>query len=451
MRYFYIKITGGTSAGPYNIYYDAVGNNTFASGYTTGTNATNISYSALTSGIGFAVTVPDSATSILLLNTIGKVGECEPIVYSLGSPPVSLPNLCFEVRRGYFGSLSQYDFTPTDQIYNSKPVWSSTTYNIKWNSTNQYWFVENWSPGQMITNNPSTPPTSGWVILGNTDTVTVKVGECTVTPFNIKDVVITNPTCLNNGCSGGIEIQIENATPPILYSINNGTTTSNTPLFTNLCPSTYTVWSKDANNQISTQTVTIPASNSSITEYNLRLETTTTTTQQGGNGINQTNITKRFDFVVRVKDVNNNNITQLPSGTIINFDLILSNVYDRTPDINTGVISRTISIRKNGIELTPTTSTLDTAEVDERPQCRANTVYVTNTQNAKSIQIQNNDVVSGYVITQITKIFPFGQNTGCPLVNSVDRIQLDSAIIERCNCCSVNTLITEAPSMTLTL
>lgn len=450
MRYFNIKITGGTSSGPYNIYYDAVGANTFATGYTTGTNAANISYSELTTGSGFEVQVPDSATSILLVNITGK-GDCEPVVYSLGSPPVALPNLCFEFRQDSSGPVTQYNFTLTDQIYNDRPVWSSETYNIKWDSVEQLWFVENWQVGIMVNTNPVTPPISGWLVLGSLSTVNVKAGECTTTPFKIKNVVVTNPTCLNDGCSGGLEIQTENAIPPILYSIDNGITTFSSPLFTNLCPSTYTTWSKDASNQISTQTVTIPVGNNTITEYNLRLETTTTTIQQGGNGINQTNITKRFDFVVRVKDINNNNITQLPSGTIINFNLIQSNVYDRTPDVNTGTINRTISIQKNGVDLSLTNSSVDSSSIDDRPLCKDNLIYRTNTQKTTTTQIQNNDVVSGYVITQITKTFPFGQTTGCQLVTSVDSIQLDSAIIQGCDCCTVNTIRTEAPSMTLTL
>jgi hypothetical protein len=445
MRYFYIKITGGTSAGPYNIYYDAVGNNTFASGYTTGTNATNISYSALTSGIGFAVTVPDSATSILLLNTISKVGGCEPIVYSLGSLPVSLPNLCFEVRRGYFGSLSQYNFTPTEQIYKSKPVWSSSTYNIKWNSVNQYWFVENWSPGQMITNNPATPPTSGWVILGNTDTVTVREGICDVSPFSIKNANVTNATCLNNGCSGGIEIQTENGTQPILYSINNGTTTSTSPLFTNLCPSTYTVWTKDANNLIATQTVTIPVGGSTI-PYTLKLDTTTTTLNVGNNGLGQPYTTKVFEFIVRVKDVNNNNITQLPTGTIINLSLLQSNLFKLTTTINSGTINRTISIKKNGVDLSLSNSTLQTSQNNTNPGCESNLVYNTTTQKIASIELQNNDFISGSVITTLTKV----TRENCCSVNSVDSIEITSESIKGCTCCSV-TSITEAPSMILTL
>jgi hypothetical protein len=450
MRYFYIKITGGTSSGPYNIYYDAVGPNTFATGYTSGTNAVSINYGELTSGLGFAINVPDSATSILLLNTAGK-GDCEPVVYSLGSPPVDLPNLCFEYRQDSSGPISQYNFILTDQIYNDRPVWSSQTYNVKWDSVEQFWFVENWQQGIMVNTNPATPPISGWLVLGSSSTVTVSAGECATTPFKIKNVVVTNPTCINDGCSGGIEIQTENATPPILYSIDNGATTSSSPLFINLCPSTYTAWSKDANNLISTQTVVVPVGNNSITEYNLRLETTTTTTQQGGNGINETYITKRFDFVVRVKDVNNNIITQLPSGTIINFNLLQNNVFDRTPSINSGVINRTISIQKNGVELSLSNTSADTTLNDTRPLCTANLIYRTNTQKTANIQIQNNDVISGYIITQITKIFPFGQISGCTSVTSVDSVQLDVATIQGCTCCSVNTLRTEAPSMTSTL
>jgi len=97
-RFFYIKITGGTSTGPYNIYYDAVGSNTFATGFTTNTNASSVSYSALTTGLGFSVIVPDSASTILLLNTTGK-GDCEPIVFNLCEPPVTLPNYVLKSER----------------------------------------------------------------------------------------------------------------------------------------------------------------------------------------------------------------------------------------------------------------------------------------------------------------------------------------------------------------
>jgi hypothetical protein len=451
MRYFNIKITGGTSSGPYNIYYDAVGTNTFATGYTSGTNAANITYNELTSGSGFAIQVPDSATSILLVNITGK-GDCEPVVYSLGSPPVALPNLCFEFRQDYSGPITQYNFTLTDQIYNDRPVWSSETYNIKWDSVEQLWFVENWQIGIMVNTNPAIPPISGWLVLGSLSTVTVKAGECAVTPFKIKNVVITNPTCLNDGCSGGIEIQTENAIPPILYSIDNGVTTSSSPLFTNLCPSTYTAWSKDGNNQISTQTITIPVGNNNITEYNLRFDTTITTTQQGNNGLGQTSITKRFDFIVRVKDINNNNITQLPAGTIINFVILQSNVFDETPSLNTGIINRTISIQKNGTNLPLTESVVNTTINNTNPNCTTNPIYRATTQNSANVQIQGNDVVSGYVITNIVKTLPPGQVTNtCASVISDDKYQFDSATIEGCTCCSVNLLRTEQPSMVLTL
>jgi hypothetical protein len=156
--------------------------------------------------------------------------------------------------------------------------------------------------------------------------------------------------------------------------------------------------------------------------------------------------------VVRVKDVNNNIITQLPPGTTIDFNLIQYNIYDRTPSVNNGVINRTISIQKNGVELSLNTTSTDSTLNDTRPSCRNNFIYRTNTQKTANIQIQNNDFISGNIITQITKITPFGQNTGgCESVTSVDSIQLDMARIQGCTCCSANTLKTDIPSMTSTL
>lgn len=451
MRYFYVKITGGTSSGPFSIYYDAVGPNTLATGYTSETSATNITYSQLTTGSGFGVIVPDTASSILLVNSSGN-GNCSPIVYPLGGPPVVLPNLCFAFRQDYSGPITNYNFILTDQTFNDRPVWSSDTYNVKWDSVGQVWFVEGWQIGIMVNTNPVTPPISGWQVLGSLSTVTVTAGECVTSQLSIKSIVVTEPTCLNDGCSGAIEIQTENGTPPIIYSIDGGVTTSSSPLFTNLCPSTLTAWSKDGNNTISTQTVTIPAGNNSITEYNLRFDTTVTTTQQGNNGLGQTSITKRFDFIVRVKDALNNNITQLPPGTIINFVILQFNQFDETPSQNTGSINRTISIQKNGVNLPLTESVVNLTINNTNPNCTANQIYRVTTQNSANVQIQGNDVVSGYVITNIVKTLPFGSTSDfCASVVSTDTYQFDTALIEGCTCCSVNLLRTVQPSMVLTL
>jgi hypothetical protein len=72
-RYFNIKITTGTSVGPYNIYYDAVGS-TYATLVSNGGNATGLTLTQLTTGDGVMVSVPDVTTLIILYNNLVGCG-----------------------------------------------------------------------------------------------------------------------------------------------------------------------------------------------------------------------------------------------------------------------------------------------------------------------------------------------------------------------------------------
>lgn len=86
------------------------------------------------------------------------------------------------------------------------------------------------------------------------------------------DSVITNPTnCGNN--DGEIMIYaVGNA--PLLYSIDNGTTTQSAANFSNLAAGTYSIWVQDADLCISTQTISVQASNAPTI---LTIDTTSTT------------------------------------------------------------------------------------------------------------------------------------------------------------------------------
>ena len=68
----YVKITEGVSIGPYSIYYDMVQPSKYAFLYGTTINATNIPLSGLTTGDGIRVTIPDTATSVILQNANGE-------------------------------------------------------------------------------------------------------------------------------------------------------------------------------------------------------------------------------------------------------------------------------------------------------------------------------------------------------------------------------------------
>ena len=67
-RIFDIKITSGTSHSFYTIYYDQVDAANIATRVSTSLPATGVTYNDLTSGSGVTVSVPNSATSILLYN-----------------------------------------------------------------------------------------------------------------------------------------------------------------------------------------------------------------------------------------------------------------------------------------------------------------------------------------------------------------------------------------------
>jgi len=443
MRYFYIKITGGTSAGPYNIYYDSISSNNFATGFTTNTTSENVTYSALTTGLGYMVVVPNLSQSIILVNTTTSE-ECNPLVYNLSDPSEQLPDLCFAVTSGYLGEVTQYQFTLTDQTFNGRPVWSSSTYNIKWNSNNQYWYVEGWSKGFTSTN-PAIPPISNWTIYGSTDTAVVYTGQCTTTPFKIKNINTTQSTCLNNNCSGSIEIISEGGTPPIYYSIDNGQTLTTTGLFNNLCPSTYSAYIVDSNNLISTQTVII-TNNSTYTQYYVTVQSSIVNVAQGNNSSGLPFVTKKLNFNIRVSDSNNNTITQLPNGVQLTLGLSQTNLFDRTININSGTIDSTVVITKNNTPITLSTVTNTTSLPDTRPGCQSNLITRNLTQKNASINISGNDTISGSVTTTITKI---GRTT-CDLISSNDTVTIATATISGCNCCSVINNMNEG-TMILTL
>jgi hypothetical protein len=75
---FYVKIVSGTDAGPYNVYYDQVNAANLATNFDTSFLASGVTLSELTSNLGLHVSVPDSATSIIVYNTNARViAECQ--------------------------------------------------------------------------------------------------------------------------------------------------------------------------------------------------------------------------------------------------------------------------------------------------------------------------------------------------------------------------------------
>jgi hypothetical protein len=75
---FYVKIVSGSDAGPYNVYYDQVNAANLATNFDTSFLASGITRTELVSNLGLHISVPDSATSIIVYNTNARViAECQ--------------------------------------------------------------------------------------------------------------------------------------------------------------------------------------------------------------------------------------------------------------------------------------------------------------------------------------------------------------------------------------
>lgn len=96
---YLVRLTGGTSQGPYTIYYNTVSNSTISTIIDTGNLATGISYSTLFSISGVTVSVPDSASSIIVFNE-----DCD-----ITSPPYQILEPIVRLNVSYEGC--NYDDT----------------------------------------------------------------------------------------------------------------------------------------------------------------------------------------------------------------------------------------------------------------------------------------------------------------------------------------------------
>jgi hypothetical protein len=75
---FYVKIVSGTDAGPYNVYYNQVNAANLATNFDTSFLASGVTRTELISNLGLHISVPDSATKIIVYNTNARViAECQ--------------------------------------------------------------------------------------------------------------------------------------------------------------------------------------------------------------------------------------------------------------------------------------------------------------------------------------------------------------------------------------
>lgn len=336
-RYFNIVITGGTSPGPYSVYYDFVDSNHLTSIYPSTFPATGLS-----STLSYTVTVPDwdcpSGYTFVAdptqPNGIGYCsnGGCPPNTQPAGGgicqgcltpcpnpEPTSIssiiiyneicdtyqtfdvgvipyPGSCFCLRIdqqnpfSLFETIANYEFCPNSTYHNGKPVYtttiSSTTYYLKWNSTNSYWEINDGGLPQLPipantvirSSDINSLPLSSWVVYGvsvpgQINLATATSGVCPVvfptlspmfttvfssSPFYNMICVETNPTCFDKN-DGSIVSTATGGAGGWLYSLDGVMYTNSTGVFNQLYAGPYTVYAMDISGTVTSCNVNLTA------------------------------------------------------------------------------------------------------------------------------------------------------------------------------------------------
>jgi len=426
-RYYTINITPtSTSPGPYTIYWNTVSSGSIATIFSTGLPATGLTLTQLTGTTGVNVIVDDLTTQIIISNP-----KCPP-QYINAQPTETLYDLCMNVFIPDV-STDNIHFKPNGFDTNGKHKWISDdeTYQIVWNNTLNTWELQTWPCYfticpiiKQVTTPGTYPPLTNWDIFGLEGTVTVYSGDCTSQSIYLRTSVpysVNQPNC---GCDGNIIINTQNlnGVPPYTYSIDNGSTYSNTPFFNNLCTGIYNVIIKDSYNYNFGNIVTLNAPVPPTT-YNISLNTTVNTTT------NTTYIlTKEYTTTINVTP-------PLPNGVSLTFDLIHNNNLKSSPNENTSTLVTNTIITKNTTTINYNSSGNTTGTtVNTTPSCQDLTVYQTGlTENWVSLTMTNTDSIVINTTTSVTK----SEYNLCTVGESTDTYSLLNAIINGCDCCNI--------------
>jgi hypothetical protein len=420
-KYYIIKITGGTSPGPYTVYYDEILNDSYIPKIYESVPerfASNLTYSELSIGSGVIVEVPDNTTTLFLYNQY-----CLSGITLVPTKTILYNQFCISITNSS-GVVKYLTFTPSSLV-NGFPSWTEVSdSSITVTYEGLYWILTgyNLNPGEIISEDLSTSnPPLNWFSIGavGTPEITSKIGTCTSVNRTSLPVSINQPTCL---CDGSIIFNIKLDNPPFSYSIDKGVTYSISPIFTNLCSGIYKLSVVDSLGDKYSNTVTLNKPESDVT-YNLNMNTVLTTPVQ-----TETSLVNSY--------LTNFEITPpLPDGTTITFDLIHNNSFYSSPTSGTSILTTGTVLSKNLTNITYNSIvTGNTQSTNTTPGCQSNIIYQSNINEVwNSITLTNSDILTISTTTRVDKI-----TTGlCVVGYSNDTYSIANAVISGCDCCSL--------------
>ena len=324
-------------------------------------------------------------------------------------------------------------------LVNGQHSWISDDpvgYTITGNTSGTQWRVDGFtSPAYGITN--TEPPSSTWTTLGfgKSVSITTADGPCNPliitspkysivspnNPFNLK-VNKNEPLC---GCDGAITILATNGNPPYSYSVDNGVTYKNSPIFNNLCNGLYTISVIDFSGNVSNSSISLSRP-PLPTQYTISLNKNSRTALN--NGVTKTIVTD-ITFSVSPK---------LPDGAYITFDLIHNNTFKCSPVFSAASLTTNTTFTKNSSPVSLTLSGTSTGTTfNTYPGCQDQNIFVsTYTENWAGVEISSTDEF----VLSTTSSVSLNVNMSCYYVDDLDTYYLLNLKINNCSCCSVRNI-----------
>lgn len=397
-RYFYIQLTGGTSSGPYSIYYNSVTVGNLATLFPSGLPASGITLSDLTLGMGVQVEIPDDATSIIIYNEKCDISQVIDIGEGVTGTCFCLTIIPISGQDGE--SITQILFCPTGFEQNGKPVYegtisgdTGTTYELSWQGN--FWQV-NGIPiidGPIRSFNSSNVPLTGWEAYGEcNDSYVIRgdEGECPdVTTINYINCKSTNPTCLNDA-NGTITSYAIGGTGGWLYSLDGINFTNSLGVFTGLYAGSYTVYAKDSSGTIITCSILLTAPYS--TNYPLIINITNPD-RLIGTSLNYK--TYKLDFEI--------DTSGLINGVSVSFNFDLDYILSYVGPGSAFFDTTNHQILVNGLPVSMSQTSAVPITQNGQSLCDAtyNSYMGHNQYQTPNIVVTSNDTVTGYIVYSI--------------------------------------------------
>lgn len=237
---------------------------------------------------------------------------------------------------------------------------------------------------------------------------------------SLKMAITVNEPISNS--DGNIIIELEGGNQPYQYSVDNGTTYQPFPIFENLKSGIYVVTAKDANGLTIKKSVTLKTPPPKV-DYRLSLNTTSKRTVN-----TPTNNVLVYTTIVSTYPA-------LPSGVTVNFDIVHTNTFRKSPSEDSSSLILSSILTKNGEEIGVYSIENSTyTETNSLLSCQNNLIYFTSTtENWNSISISYEDEVKITTVVDITKNGKYS----CYIAENNEEYSLFNTSIVGCDNCSL--------------